>query len=166
MISDKFGNPIFQEKDIINLLYRNIDVNDIIVDPSSDISKLEDYSGIKFKKFNPDIESISVEDFDKICQEDWFIPEEYKTLDIEEYLVNICPKQNYQRLVDELQEYRARNLLPLLRVLKYLVDTFRKNNILWGVGRGSSVASYVLYLLEVHRIDSVKYNLDWREFLR
>ena len=35
-----------------------------------------------------------------------------------------------------------------------------------GVGRGSSVASYILYLIGVHRIDSIKYNLDWKEFLR
>jgi DNA polymerase III alpha subunit len=36
----------------------------------------------------------------------------------------------------------------------------------WGVGRGSSVASYVLFLIGVHRIDSMKYNLDYKEFLR
>jgi DNA polymerase III alpha subunit len=50
--------------------------------------------------------------------------------------------------------------------LKYLVDTLRENKILWGVGRGSSVASYVLYLIGVHKIDSLKYNLDIAEFLK
>jgi DNA polymerase III alpha subunit len=87
-------------------------------------------------------------------------------MDIEGFLANQCPKENYQRLIEELEEFRARNMLPLLKVLKYVVDTLRSNNVLWGVGRGSSVASYVLYLLGVHRIDSVKYKLDWREFLR
>jgi DNA polymerase III alpha subunit len=42
----------------------------------------------------------------------------------------------------------------------------RSNNIVWGVGRGSSVASYVLYLLGVHKVDSIKYGLDIREFLK
>ena len=42
----------------------------------------------------------------------------------------------------------------------------KQNNLIWGVGRGSSVASYVLYLLGVHRIDSLHYNLDIAEFLR
>jgi DNA polymerase III alpha subunit len=42
----------------------------------------------------------------------------------------------------------------------------RKENIVWGVGRGSSVASYVLYLIGVHKIDSLYYNLDVEEFLR
>jgi DNA polymerase III alpha subunit len=87
-------------------------------------------------------------------------------MDIEAFLVNECPKENYQRLVEELEEFRARNMLPLLKVLKYLVDTFRKNNIVWGVGRGSSVASYALFLIGIHKIDSIKYNLDWHEFLR
>lgn len=99
-------------------------------------------------------------------QSNWLIPDEYKNMDIEGFLVHVCPKENYQRLIDELQEFRARNMLPLLRALKYIIDTLRKNNIVWGVGRGSSVASYVLYLLGVHKIDSIKYNLDWQEFLR
>jgi len=47
-----------------------------------------------------------------------------------------------------------------------MVDTFRKNNVVWGVGRGSSVSSYVLYLLGVHRVDSIKYKLNINEFLR
>jgi DNA polymerase III alpha subunit len=53
-----------------------------------------------------------------------------------------------------------------LQYLKYLVDVMTVNNVIWGVGRGSSVASYVLYKLGVHRIDSLHYNLDAREFLR
>jgi DNA polymerase III alpha subunit len=42
----------------------------------------------------------------------------------------------------------------------------RENDIVWGVGRGSSVASYTLYLIGVHKIDSIKYELDINEFLK
>ena len=62
--------------------------------------------------------------------------------------------------------FQERNLFNLLKYLKYLVDTMRDNNVIWGVGRGSSVASYVLYLLGVHRINSMYYDLDPGEFLR
>jgi DNA polymerase III alpha subunit len=62
--------------------------------------------------------------------------------------------------------FRARNLFPVLQLLIYIVDTMRKHNIVWGVGRGSSVASYCLYLIGVHKIDSLKYNLNIREFLK
>ena len=57
-------------------------------------------------------------------------------------------------------------MIEVLKYLKYLVDTMRQHKILWGVGRGSSVASFCLYLLGVHRINSLKYNLDITEFLR
>jgi DNA polymerase III alpha subunit len=109
---------------------------------------------------------LTVEEFDLVNQRDWFMPTEYKTMDIESFLVDQCPKQNYERLIEEIQLFRQHNMTDLLRYLKYLVDTMRENNIVWGVGRGSSVASYCLYLIGVHRIDSIKYNLDIKEFLK
>jgi len=54
----------------------------------------------------------------------------------------------------------------VLHVMKYVVDTLRENQIVWGVGRGSSVASYVLYLIGVHKIDSIKYKLPIEEFFK
>ena len=42
----------------------------------------------------------------------------------------------------------------------------RDNQVIWGVGRGSSVASYVLYLIGIHKIDSMYYDLPINEFLR
>jgi len=57
-------------------------------------------------------------------------------------------------------------LFDLLRYLKYLADVMTEHRLIWGVGRGSSVASYVLYKLKIHRIDSLYYNLSPEEFLR
>ena len=54
----------------------------------------------------------------------------------------------------------------MLRYLRYLVDTLRANGIVWGVGRGSSVASFVLYKIGVHRINSIEHDLDFNEFMR
>jgi len=50
--------------------------------------------------------------------------------------------------------------------MKYLVDLMRENNIVWGVGRGSSVSSFVLFLIGIHRINSIYYDLDVEEFLK
>jgi DNA polymerase III alpha subunit len=110
--------------------------------------------------------AVSLEEFDSLNQKDWFMPDEYKNLDIEGFLVEQSPKENYNRVVEEIQLFRQHNMIDLLRYLKYLVDTMRDHNIVWGVGRGSSVASYCLYIIGVHRIDSVKYQLDIREFLK
>ena len=100
--------------------------------------------------------------------ENWNMPQEYKELDIYNYLLDLCPQQlNYQtRICEELAEFEKRGMYPVLKFLKYLVDTCEKNNVVLGVGRGSSVASYCLYLLGVHRIDSIKYELDIKEFLK
>jgi DNA polymerase III alpha subunit len=87
-------------------------------------------------------------------------------MDIEAFLVDHCPEQNYDRLLQEIELYRNHNLIPVLRAMKYVVDTLRSNNIVWGVGRGSSVASYVLFIIGVHKIDSVKYKLPINEFFK
>jgi DNA polymerase III alpha subunit len=96
----------------------------------------------------------------------WLIPNDYKIMDIEEFLVNQCPTENYDRLIRELELYRKNDMISMLKTMKYIVDTLRSNNVIWGVGRGSSVASYVLYLIGVHKIDSVKYSLPIEEFFK
>jgi DNA polymerase III alpha subunit len=102
----------------------------------------------------------------EINSDNWFTPDEYRDMDIEQFLIDKCPKENFDRLLEELQEYHRRNLLPLLTQMKYIVDTLRQNNVVWGVGRGSSVASYVLFLIGIHRVDSVKYDLPIEEFFK
>jgi DNA polymerase III alpha subunit len=102
----------------------------------------------------------------QIDKNNWFIPDKYKQLDIEEFLVTQCPEQNYPRLLEELALFKQNNMIPVLKTMKYVVDTLRANNIVWGVGRGSSVSSYVLYLIGIHKIDSVKYALPIDEFFK
>ena len=97
---------------------------------------------------------------------DWFIPQEYINLDIEGFLVSKCPKENYEHMIKELDLWKKHNMLDVLKTMKYIVDTLRANNVVWGVGRGSSVSSYCLYLIGIHKIDSVKYDLPISEFFK
>ena len=97
----------------------------------------------------------------------WFMPDKYKQINIEDYIVNKCKTQfEIDRCMYELNMYEARGLEDVLRFLIYLVDYLRENNIVWGVGRGSSVASYILFLIGIHKINSLKYKLDIKEFLK
>lgn len=97
----------------------------------------------------------------------WTIPEEYKTIDIASHVRSLARNStDLVRVNWELNEFETRNLLPVLRTIKYLIDVMRENKILWGVGRGSSVSSLVLFLLGIHRIDPVKWNLDAGEFFK
>ena len=115
----------------------------------------------------PEDRDIIVPEFDRVRQKRWYMPDEYKNMDIAEHVLGLCENQEQlQRCGEELLMFQEHDLFDLLKYMKYLVDTMRKNQVIWGVGRGSSVASYVLYKLGVHRIDSMFYDLDPREFLR
>lgn len=169
MILDKYSNPVFDEQDLFDALYKGhrFSVDDtMLVNKTNEIKQLETQLGFKF--LEPYETHFEVSDYDAACQTNWFMPNEYKTLDIEAWIWKQTPPWDPQhtRVTEELAAFKERNMLDLLRWLKYFVDTCREKNIVWGVGRGSSVASYVLYLIGVHKIDSIKYNLDWQEFLR
>ena len=96
----------------------------------------------------------------------WFIPTDYCP-NLVEMLYGMCEADEQRQRVDqELELFIKNGMYDVLHVMKYIVDTLRKNNVVWGVGRGSSVASYVLYLIGVHKVDSIKYNLPIEEFFK
>ncbi len=96
----------------------------------------------------------------------WFIPDDYYP-NLTEMLYSMCETEEQKdRVSQELELYIKHGIYDVLHVMKYIVDTLRNNNVVWGVGRGSSVASYVLYLIGVHKIDSIKYNLPIEEFFK
>jgi len=96
----------------------------------------------------------------------WFIPDDYCP-NLVEFLYGQCTtSEQTQRVDQELELFIKNGMYDLLHVMKYVVDTLRANNVVWGVGRGSSVASYVLHLIGVHKIDSIKYNIPIEEFFK
>jgi hypothetical protein len=172
MKSNQYGEIILDETDLCDLIMQGRDLTQMkcVIDPGVDIESaiklLEDPGQLILWTF-PDDSDISVPDWDCIQQRNWHMSTEYQDLDIAELVIGLCDTpEKLQRVGQELLLYQERGLFDLLRYLKYLVDLMRENHVIWGVGRGSSVASYVLYLLGVHRIDSIYYDLDAAEFLR
>lgn len=173
MKQNKFDQLVFSESDLCDLLMqgREIDsLKQVVVDPSTNLKELiqqvEQPTSLLTWTF-PHDQNASVTEFHTEQQAIWHMPVEYKKLDIAQHVLDLCQSDaELQRCGQELLLYQERNLFDLLRYLKYLVDVMIANQIIWGVGRGSSVASYVLYKLGVHRIDSLYYNLDAVEFLR
>ena len=171
---NQYGQAYTTEEELFDMLYSNpeLDISQFLVrDPTeynqscqktySDLPLLQKYIPLDYK------EEVPVELFDQVQQENWYMPEEYKSLNIAQYLLDLCTTEaELQRVGQELILYQERDLFNLLRYLKYFVDTMRKNSVIWGIGRGSSVASYALYLLGVHRINSIYYDLDIEEFLK
>jgi len=170
MKTDELGIPRFSNRDLIDMIYSGHadKVHVVLCDANDDVDKfnaaMEEQGFDPLQKYIP--LDVDQKTFDGVCQGEWFMPVEYKELDVRDYIVKLCPGEHYERCFEELAEFESRDMMNLLRYMIYLVDFMRENDIVWGVGRGSSVASYVLYLIGVHRIDSIQYGLDWREFLR
>ena len=167
---DQYGQAYTDSNELCNLLYK---------DPKLDISRFQVEDSLEYNRSVAELHAEldlldsyhsinqTIEEFDRVLQGNWRMPKEYKDMDIAEYVLGLCKADHeLQRVGQELLLFQERDLFDLLRYLKYLVDTLRKNNVVWGVGRGSSVASYVLFLIGVHKIDSLYYNLDIEEFLK
>lgn len=109
----------------------------------------------------------------------WNIPIEYFELNVKEVIYkrlkvefdqNCFSKHDEDLRIDrvksELILWEDRGLIDVLRLLMYVVDTFVETNTIWGTGRGSSCCSYILYLIGVHDVDSIQYDLDIKDFFR
>ncbi len=170
---DALGLPKYGIEDCMDLIYKGkLDtLFKVYVEKNSESEQFnqsikETGDGQQLKFYEP--LDIGLNDFDNLLQSEWFMPNSYKQFDIEKFLDTQCPDtpEAKQRVAEELSKFKELGHLNLLKFLHFLVGFMKENKIVWGVGRGSSVASYVLFLLGVHKIDSIQYGLDWREFLR
>jgi DNA polymerase III alpha subunit len=175
MKTDDLGNLFFSSTDLLNEIYQgNIDKLHLAKVDHNDTDYQKYIQFVTQNELNewplPEPFILTNEDmiaFDKKNQNQWFMPKEYMDFNIIDHLYSLCKTdKEVDRVSEELELFAKHDMIELLKFLKYLVDIMKQNNILWGVGRGSSVASYCLYLLNVHKIDSIKYNLDIREFLK
>lgn len=110
--------------------------------------------------------TISVTEYDKERQNIWNIPEKYRNMDIYSYIITRVNTDEERNRVDfEYAKYEEYGLEMVLKALLFLTDTFKEHNVIKGVGRGSCVSSYILYIIGVHKVNSITYDLDFSEFL-
>jgi DNA polymerase III alpha subunit len=171
VISDQYGRVELTEQEAFEALYtKKLEtLQDICINNNTELfNSARDTNADKIPLLKKlEALDITVEQFDKNNQAQWFMPEEYRLYDIVDWLYSQCrTMEQKNRVTEELKLYAQHDMIMVLKYFKYLVDTMRKNKILWGVGRGSSVGSYVLFLIGAHKIDSMRYNLDINEFLR
>jgi DNA polymerase III alpha subunit len=148
------------EQQGLELLYRGESIHDVA------FSEVD-----KFNSLCDQLELLPISN-EALISKEFNIPQHYKELDVETYIRNKVPTSGQDdniitaRVEQELSMYKERGLYPILQLLIYIMDIMRKNNLVWGVGRGSCVSSYILYLLGVHKVDSHKYKLHIKEFLK
>ena len=108
----------------------------------------------------------------------WRLPPEYLQLDVAEHVQTVFGERFHELAYDatqeeaafnrvalELSEFERRGLTDLLRVIIYVLARFRETGQVYGVGRGSSCASFVLFLLGLHVVDPIKFNVPLEEFM-
>jgi|TARA_R110002074_G_scaffold235349_2_gene407251 DNA polymerase III alpha subunit len=168
MKTNYHGQTIVNEVDLIDGWLSGRRVSDVIIDDVEPINIYNNWCNMYDSKDVITAHSEYKQDnYIEKCMSNWAMPEKYKELDIVKFINDKeLTYQERDRVQLEIEMYRERGLIPVLRFLVYLVDLCKENNIVLGVGRGSSVASYVLYLLGVHRVNSIKYDLDIKEFLK
>lgn len=103
---------------------------------------------------------------------EWTIPKKYLTLDIAELCIEALEEKNLNsdvyidRLSWELMQMEAKDMHQFVRCLLYVIHRFKEDGVLWGVGRGSSCASLIMYLLGINKVDPVRYNIPAEEFFK
>jgi len=170
---NQYSELIVNEQDILKGLYSgqvssfsalNIQDTQLIQQFNTNLELNADSFDMMKEYIEP---SCSVEEFDLANQQQWFIPAKYKDIRIEEFLLQQCKtEEEVERVLQELELFFQHGMMDVLICVKYLVDYMRKHDIVWGLGRGSSVASFCLYLIGLHKINSLKYQLDIKEFLK
>ena len=161
---------ILNTQDIVQGWLSGYNVDNLVTD---DLEEINIYNNWCANYDMPKINANLPDDSDNLVSkhtgiDNWNMPDEYKELDVVGHLYNLCEgdDERFHRVNEELAEFQKRGMFPVLKFLVYMVDICEKNDVVLGVGRGSSVASYVLYLIGIHHIDSIKYNLDIKEFLK
>lgn len=168
---DRYGNPLVDIDAGREAALRGHRIDRCVVLDEEEVEKFNKWSEKVLGKprfvRNEEPDDLDPEQYHIKRATSWDLPEEFANIDIKQFILDKCETEaEVNRVTEELKLFEERDLLSLLRFLNYLVHILRKNKIVWGVGRGSSVASYVLYLLGVHKVNSIKYELPIEEFLK
>ena len=90
MKTDELGIPRFSNRDLIDMIYSGHadKVHVVLCDINDDIKKfnnaMEEQGMNPLQKYIP--LDVDQKTFDGVCQSEWFMPDEYKSLAIEEWL--------------------------------------------------------------------------------
>lgn len=97
----------------------------------------------------------------------WMTPEPYASIDLEAWCLQRCRSDaEISRVKLEMEQFVRRDMVPMIRHLIFCVDHWRSTGVVWGVGRGSSVSSFVLHLVGINRINPLEHDLSIGEWLK
>ena len=164
-----YGDCVFSEQDVLEILYSNpkFNISKLFFDCTEQYNNSVSDTGLDFPFIKQAPNREPLYEFDQINCNNWHMPEKYFKLNVLNWLIDKCQTEEEKaRVQSEYNLFVEKKFVKVLQFLIYFVDVLRENNIVWGVGRGSSVSSFCLFLIGVHKINPMLYNLDYKEFLR
>lgn len=156
------GVSVVEPEQVSDLLLRGLSPSDILItEENEDTRQFNLRADDELRVFS------ETEDID--LNYTWLIPDKYKTLELSNYFLELLDKRSateveYERVIAELEQVEKFGFEMGLRTIIYVVDRFKQTNTVWGVGRGSSCASFLLYLIGLHCVNPIKYNIPYSEF--
>ena len=161
------GTVLCSESAAVDILYQGRDLSDVILNDENIATEFNKANVLLDQGFEF-LSSGNGPQYDGVdWYSAWLTPAPEKDVNVQDYCLQRCTTDEQRnRVVYEMQLFEERKMMPVLRHLIWMVGHMRKKKIVWGVGRGSSVSSYVLYLIGINRIDPLQFNLDVREFLK
>lgn len=166
-----YGQAILSSDNLRDLLLQGKNISHLNVIFDEEIKLFDKYQSEllseKITFLDAPEEILSFDDFHLKCSEEWIFPEVYQQIDVKAWLLDKCKtQQQIDRVNEEYKLYEERDLIMLLRLFIFLVAYLREKKFIWGVGRGSAVSSFCLYLIGIHRVDPIKYNLSIHDYLK
>jgi DNA polymerase III alpha subunit len=168
-----YGQAILSSESLIEILLQGRNISHLnVIRSDEDIRLYEQYqsellSGQTTTFLDSPPEELDFDSFHKERADEWIFPIEFQQIDVLDWCLNKCKTQEEQeRVKQEFVMFQERDLIMILRLFIFLINYMRRKDFIWGVGRGSSVSSYILYLIGVHRVDSIKYGLDIKDYLK
>lgn len=168
---NKYGQAILSSDNLRNLILQGKSISHLNIIQDSETELFQQYQSELLSEtitfLDAPEELLSFEEFHENCAKEWVFPVIYQQINVKTWLLDKCKTQNeVDRVNEEYKLFEERNLIMLLRLFIFLVNYMRENELIWGIGRGSAVSSFCLYLIGIHRVDSLKYDLNIKDFLK
>ena len=168
---NRYGQAILSSDHLRELLLQGKNISHLNAVLDDEIELFQKYQtellpvGVTFLDAPEEI--LTFDEFHQKCADDWIFPKTYQNIDVRSWLLDKCKTEaEINRVNTEYAMYEERDLIMLLRLFIYLISYLREKKYIWGVGRGSATSSFCLYLIGVHRVNSILYNLDIKDFLK
>jgi len=161
------GTVLCSEPAAVDVLYRGRDLSGVLLDSPDEVQRFNRANRFLDQGFE-DLMGGSQQMYGQVdWSSAWMTPAPWSTMSVLDHCIDRCTDDEQRiRVCDEYKLFDDRGMIPVLRHLIWMVHDMRSRGVLWGVGRGSSVSSYMLYLIGINRIDPMRFGLDVREFLK